>query len=512
MEGQVEIPRYYRPWPHQIEAWHRRQSGKYAYYFKLWARQLGKDTDDIQHALKGAWDNPGTQTAYVGLDNVWITNNIFKKYIDGREHWEDYPDEYIEPKDTAKEVFLTNNTGNLAPARIKFIGFLNDKGLIGSSYDRFYISEASLYPKDAFQYIEPIWERKIKMGVPLQVNFNGTPRGMKNVFYDLLRVYTGEDDPEDFPGEHYIKELGVNSFVDKVTIADAMVPDGYGGFKHMYTPDEIEQLRARYIRAYGNDALFRQEHFCDFTVVNAGLVYRGIEVLMKEKRYCPLNINSSKPVYIAFDIASKGKESDSTAAIVYQYYNGQMFIYDIFEARSVSLVEAMGEISKRDYFHLIRMGVLPWDSERSASSMTPIEEVQQTFPNINWHALEKERVDRGIQLVREQLPNMLINSNRCEWLIECFNNYEYKRLERIDDWSAKPAHSKHSHMMDALRYAVMGIKEIQYFQLNDDGSEKLDWNQTYSGFEDEKPKWDKPYPEHWVKRKKITDAGFIYYS
>ena len=135
------------------------------------------------------------------------------------------------------------------------------------------------------------------------------------------------------------------------------------------------------------------------------------------------------------------------------------------------------------------------------------------FPQINWHALEKERVDRGIQLVREQLPNMLINSNRCEWLIECFNNYEYKRLERIDDWSAKPAHSKHSHMMDALRYAVMGIKEIQYFQLNDDGSANLNWNQTYTGFdEEEKEIWDKPYPKHWVRQERKTDNGFIYYS
>ena len=57
----IQIPRYYRPWPHQVACWRRRD--KYDIYIKLWARQLGKDTDDIEHALKGAWDNPGTQTA-----------------------------------------------------------------------------------------------------------------------------------------------------------------------------------------------------------------------------------------------------------------------------------------------------------------------------------------------------------------------------------------------------------------------------------------------------------------
>jgi len=509
----VRVPRFYQPYPYQQAAWMRRAAGKYDYYVKLWARQLGKDTDDIQHALRKAWDNPGTQTAYVGLDNVWINNNIFKKYIDGRTHWEDYPEEYIDVKDTQKEVYITNRIDTMeAPARIKFIGFLNDQAIIGSSYDSFYFSETSLYPRNAFQYIEPIWDRKKKLTGKLNVNFNGTPRGMKNVFYELLRTYTGCDDPEDFPGEH-ITDFG-RVFVDKVTIADAMVPDGNGGFKHLYSEEELEVLKARYIRAYGNDALFMQENFCDFTTVNAGLVYRGVEVMIREKRFCPYNLDPSKPVYIAFDIASKGKESDSTAAIVYQYYNGKMFIYDCYEMRGVSLVEAISDISKRDYFHMIRMGVLPWDSERSASSMTPKEEAEQMFPNIAWRTLDKERVDRGIKLVREQLPNMVINSNLCDWIMECFNNYEYKRLEKADDWSPKPMHNKYSHTMDALRYAVMGIKEIQYYNLNADGSENIDWNMTYeSTFESGSgPKWNKPWPEHWQRREKKTDGGLYVYE
>ena len=500
----VQLPQYYRPFPYQQKAWQRRASGKYTYYFKLWARQLGKDTDDLQHAMNVGYLNPGIQIAYIGLDNVWINNNIFKKYIDGRTFWEDYPDELIEAKDTAKEVYMLSTDKGKADARIKFIGFLNDQGLIGSSYDRFYISEASLYPSHGFQYIRPIWDRKLKLGNDLQVNFNGTPRGVKNVLYDLLRVYTGEDDVDAFPGDHG------NCYVDKVTIADAVGHDG----KRLYNDEEIEELRSHYIREFGNDNLFRQENFCDFTVVNAGLVYLAIEQLIREHRYTPYNLDTVKPVYVAFDIASKGKESDSTAAIIYQYINNRMIIYDCFEARGIALVEAVQELMKKDYAHLIRMGILPWDSERSASSQTPIEEARAMFPKINWHSLDKERVDRGIRLVREQLPNMIINSENCGWLMECFQNYEYKRLERSDDWAAKPMHNKYSHMMDALRYAVMGIKEISYFNLNDDGSEVLDYNQTYTGiFDDEQQdSWDKPYPRHWQRQEKKTDGGLYYYE
>ena len=103
----------------------RKQSGAYNYYFKLWHRQAGKDSSDIQEAMKQAWDNPGTQTAYVGLDNVWIAENIFKKTIEGRKFWAEYPEEMISPKDTAKEVYFHNNDGTeKADARIKFIGFV----------------------------------------------------------------------------------------------------------------------------------------------------------------------------------------------------------------------------------------------------------------------------------------------------------------------------------------------------------------------------------------------------
>lgn len=503
MVEQIRLPLYYNPYPYQAEAWRRRASGLYHYDFKLWARQLGKDTDDMQHAMNVGYKTPGQQIAYVGLDNVWITNNIFKKYIDGRLFWADYPDELIDPKDTAKEVYMKSQDPDKADTRIKFIGFLNNEGIIGSSYDRFYISEASLYRQNAFEYITPIWERKLKMTGDLSVNFNGTPRGIKNVLYELLRTYTGEDEPEAFPGAHG------DCYVQKVTIADATDHDG----NPMYTTEEIERLRDRYIRAYGNDNLFRQENFCDFTVVNAGLVYLAIENLVREKRFCKYNLDTQKPVYIAFDIASKGKESDSTAAVIFQYINNRMIIYDCFEARGISLVEAMAEIAKKPYFHLIRMGMLPWDSERSASSMTPKEEVEAIYPNITWHSLDKERVDRGIKLVREQLPNMIINSDNCGWLMECFNNYEYKRLNKADDWAPKPMHNKYSHMMDALRYAVMGIKEIAYLGLNSDGTPILNWDQEYEGpFDKKEDEWNKPWPEHWQRREKRTDGGLYYYG
>lgn len=496
----ITIPRYYRPRPYQVGAWQRRNSGLLHYYFKIDCRQSGKDTDDIEYCLNFSWKNPGTQTAYVGLDNVWIYQNIFNKYIDNRRFWDDYPESDIEPKDTKREVIFRNNPPGLAPARIKFIGFLNDDQLIGSSYDRFFISEGSLYKNHAFSFVEPIWDQKIAAGLPLLVNVNGTPRGVRNNLYTMLQTYTGVDDPEDFPGQHG------DCYVEKFTIHDLVVADGNGGWRKLYDDAAIERLKDRYLRQYGNLNLYRQEFECDFLTVNAGLVYQAIEVLEKEGRYCSYNIDTSRPVYVAFDISSKDKTTDATSAIVYQYYNGRMFIYDVFEARGKALVDCIAELSKRGYWQYVRLGVLPWDSERSASSETPIEEATRMYPNVNWHALDKERVDRGIQEVRRMIPNMVINSDLCDPLMDAFNNYEYKRLEAEDDWSAKPRHNWASHLMDALRYAVMGIKEIQYFQLNDVGTYEMP--ASYTGFDEDE---DEFQGNTFRRKPERRSEGGVYY-
>ena len=479
------LPKFYRPWPHQQAAWARRRSGKYQFYFKLWCRQAGKDADDIEYELNEAWRHPGTIGCYVGLDNGWVRTNIFEKIIDGRYFWLDYPEEYCKPAPTKREIVMENNPKNMASAKTRFIGFLNDEALVGSSYDRWTISEASLYKSDAFKFMRPIWERKQKLGNDFSVEFNGTPRGKANVYYDLLRTYTGEDDPELFPGEHYVN--GVYCYVDKVVLSDLMIPDPDhpGQFKPMYTQAEIEQLKNSYQREFGNLNFYYQENEVTFTTVNAGLVYLTIEDLDREGRYTSINLDTSRPVYIAFDIGSKGKATDATSAIIYQYYNNRMMVYDIYEARGKSLIECISEVAQRPYFHNIRMGLLPWDSDRSASSNTPIEEARQQFPNINWHQLDKERVDRGIQLVRKMLPNMVINSDRCAYLMECFRGYEYERLEKQNDWSATPKHNVYSHMMDAMRYAVMGINEVEYLGLNDEG--RLQMPASYQMWDDPEP-------------------------
>lgn len=446
MSDRIIVPRYYKPRPYQQEAWKRRMSNRYNFYFKLWPRQVGKDTDDIEFCLFDAWKTPGTQTAYVGLDNKWVGTNIFNKYIDGRRFWEDFPREHINVRDTQKEVTFSNHPDDMAEARVKFIGFQNDQAMIGSSYDRFYISEASLYGQNAFQFIEPIWENKLATGENLRVYINGTPRGMQNVYTQMLQNYTGEKDPEAFKGEHIIGHY--STYVDRLTVEDIYIPDGEGGWRRLYDDGWIEVMKQRYLDAYGNLNLFLQEFYCDFTTVNSGLVYQGVEQMEKQGRITDFNLDTSKPVYVAFDISSKDKITDATVGLVYQYIGNKTLVYDMIELRGMALVQVVAQLATKGYWPYIRVGFLPWDSDRSASSETPLEEVDRMYPNVTWHALEKERIDRGIMVVREAMPNMWIHRDNCRRLVESLHAYEYKRLEKQDDWSAVPYHNWASHCLD----------------------------------------------------------------
>ena len=80
------------------------------------------------------------------------------------------------------------------------------------------------------------------------------------------------------------------------------------------------------------------------------------------------------------------------------------------------------------------------------------------------------------------MPNMWIHRENCRRLVESLHAYEYKRLEKQDDWSAVPYHNWASHAADCLRYACMGLEEMQYLGLPMDGSRrKMPSNYEYFG-------------------------------
>jgi hypothetical protein len=207
--------------------------------------------------------------------------------------------------------------------------------------------------------------------------------------------------------------------------------------------------------------------------VNAGLVYPAIEILKQDGRFSSFNIDKRYPLYVAWDISSKGKESDWTSAIVFQYYEGRLRVFDYFEDNRMAVVECVQELSRREYFHLIHTAIMPWDADRSGSKSSPLEECAKAFPSINWRKLSRSYEIDGINRVRLLFPNMLINADFCAWVVECLESWEYRELTSVEDWAAKPKHDRYSHIGDALRYVADAIEEFGFIRSLDGKPDKV---------------------------------------
>ena len=95
----------------------------------------------------------------------------------------------------------------------------------------------------------------------------------------------------------------------------------------------------------------------------------------------------------------------------------------------------------------------------------------------------------GINRGRALLGNAVIDSRRCDWLMECFENWEYRQLSSIDDWSAQPKHDRYSHLMDAFRYAADFLAQVPYIGDEPGMRAKMPTHYDAWDLDDEEDEW-----------------------
>ena len=266
------------------------------------------------------------------------------------------------------------------------------------------------------------------------------------------------------------------------------------------TQERLEQIRDAYLKRFGNDRMFEQEYYCSFEEMDAAAVYgEAYSKLLEEKRNTDFNIDPGHPLYVAFDIGSSGIHSDATAWIAFQWFNGKLFLYDCGEGHGKALPEYVDVLRAKPWFNRLQAIILPWDAEHheKAINTTPADMLRLVFPRVAVLA-KSNKVFKlpgsrqsdfaeitDIQKVRMQLYNTIIHETNCQWLMECLENFKYEFNTKLQMWSDKPLHDKHSHMMDALRYAVQATSELDFFegQFFDVGSTSkvMDYTEDWSG-------------------------------
>jgi hypothetical protein len=225
--------------------------------------------------------------------------------------------------------------------------------------------------------------------------------------------------------------------------------------------------------------MFEQEYHVSFEEMDAAAVYGEAYMQMEsDKRIHDFNLDSGHPVYVVFDIGSAGIQSDATSWIAFQWINGRLFLYDCGEGHGRALPEYVDDLQVKHYFNKIGALILPWDGEHHevAITTTPADMMRMRFPVVAvlaksskvWKIPNSRAGDYNlvtdIQQTRMQLYNTIVHKTNCQWLLESMEQYKYEFNTRLQMWTQQPMHDKYSHMMDALRYAVQAVKELDFFQ------------------------------------------------
>lgn len=458
------FPAYYRPRPYQAEL--HSMWRKYRIGVAVLPRQTGKDVAMSMDECEDALRTPKTTGVYVSLNNPMIRDILWDKtYMDPasgdfvRMLQDNVPPSLCDWKGTAMTGRFSNGS------RLKLQGYFQsgqDRNGVGTSFQRYNFTELALFfREDPLPRLIPIIQNESE---PKKLRVASTPRGKRrNPLWQLMQSFAG--DPE--------------FAVIIRTIDDINEMMRREGLPVVITPERLELIRESYLRRFGNDRMFEQEYFCSFEEMDAAAVYgEAYMKLVEQKRSTIFNLDSGHPVYVTFDIGKSGIHSDATAWHAWQWINGRLFIYDCGEGHGKALPEYVEVLRERPWFNRLAMIVLPWDAEHheAAINKTPADMMRQVFPNVAVLAKSRQafklpgsRVGdyneiTDIQQVRLALYNTVIHETNCQWLLECLENYKFEFNSKLQEWSNKPLHDKHSHMMDSLRYTVQATQELEFFK------------------------------------------------
>ena len=482
----AEYPVHYRPRPYQAEAhemWQRKRIGAVVF-----PRQTGKDVAMSMEECLSALKTPKTTGVYVSLNNPMIRDILWDKtYLDPatgeyiRMLQDNVPRDMAVWRNTSMTGLFSNNS------RLKLQGYFQsgqDRNGVGTSFQRYNFTELALFNReDPLPRLMPIIQNEAE---PKKLRVASTPRGKRrNPLWQLISTMEGSP------------EFGLIIR----TIDDINEMMRREGAPPVITQERLEQIRDEYKRRFGNDRMFEQEYYCSFEEMDAAAVYgEAYSKVVAENRVIDFNLNPAHPVYVAFDIGSSGMHSDATAWVAFQWYNGQLFLFDCDEGHGKALPEYVDVLRSRPWFSRLACIILPWDAEHheKAVNTTPADMMRKVFPNVAVLA-KSNKVFRlpgsrqndfdeitDIQKVRMQLYNTVIHKTNCDWLLECLENFKYEFSAKLQTWSDRPLHDKYSHMMDALRYAVQACSELEFFageffDTGDRGKKSQNYEESWEG-------------------------------
>lgn len=321
------------------------------------------------------------------------------------------------------EIQFPGPDGEPLTSTFQIIGTSDIDAVVGTNPRGVVFSEYSLQDPAAWDFLRPILAENGGWA-----GFNFTPRG-ENHAHDLYEL--AKDDPE-------------NWYSDLLTVDDT----------HVLTPEILEQEKREIIRLHGDDALYYQEYYCDFSVPIMGAYYANqMKQLEKDGQLTRVAHDPKLLVDTWWDLGI----DDSMSIIFTQQLYNEIRVIDYYENSGEGLAHYIKVLSEKKYNYGKHHA--PHDIEvRELTTGKSRKETARSL-GIDFVTIPRMSVQDGIEAVRNLLPRCYFDREKAGRLISALKSYHKDFDEKGKVFRTSPDHDWSSHGADAFRGLAVGFKD-----------------------------------------------------
>jgi len=320
------------------------------------------------------------------------------------------------------EMFIRFRSGSTW----QLVGSDNYNSLVGSPPIGVVFSEYALADPNAWGYIRPILLENNGWAV-----FITTPRGRNHA----AQIYDAAKDDDTW-------------FAEVLTANDTGV----------FTAKALEVERREMAREYGPDDgenRYQQEYMCSFTAGIPGSYYgRMMDDAEAEGRLCRVPHEPRLPVHLSYDLGI----GDATAIWFFQMVGTETRAIRYLENSGVGIDWYVRELDKFPYKY--GEHVLPHDAEvRELGTGKSRLEVMNSLGILRTTIVPAQRIEDGINAVRQTLPGVWFDKDNCSRGIDALRSYRRNWDEKRKTFLDRPYHDWASHGADSFRYwSLAGVR------------------------------------------------------
>lgn len=384
---------------------------------QVWHRRSGKEKTDLNIVADQMLERVGAYY-YVfpelaqGRKVLWDGADK-----DGFRFLNHFPEQVLASKPNDTEMKLRYKNGSL----FQVVGSDRYNSVMGTNPIGMVFSEYSLQDPRCWGYFRPILAENGGWAI-----FNFTPRG-ENHAYDLYEL--AKNDPENW-------------------YCSLLTADDTGVIKQ----EVLEQERKEIIRLYGNDALFRQEYYCDFKVPVVGAYYgEHISLAYKEGRIGKVPHEPRLKVNTYWDLGI----NDRMAIWFAQVTGQEVRVIDYYENSNQGLVHYIQKLKDKNYIYGEHFA--PHDIE--VRELTSGKSRRDTAQNLGIDFLPTPNLslNDGIDAARSIFGRCWFDSEKCKEGLNALKNYRKVWDDKKKTYLNHPLHDWSSNGADSFRYLAVNV-------------------------------------------------------